>query len=30
MGTALFFSTPAALLLAAAGFITNYFNFWGF
>ena len=29
MAAALFFITPAALLLAAAGFITDHFNFWG-
>jgi len=30
MGAALFFITPAALLLAVGTFITDYFNFWGF
>ncbi len=30
MGTALFFITPAALLLGLGAFITDYFNFWGF
>jgi hypothetical protein len=28
MLTALFFITPAALLLAVAGIITDHFNFW--
>ena len=29
MGAALFFIFPAGLLLAAASFITDNFNFWG-
>jgi hypothetical protein len=29
MGAALFFITPAALLLAVGAFISDYFNFWG-